>query len=65
MAQSRKIPTSKEQSRLCELFGCPPNQPKTYYFLDGYFEKEKIYFEYNGSGHDLSVQIGAITKKQF
>ena len=37
----------------------------TYYFLDGYFESEQIYFEYNGSGHDLSVQIGAITEKEF
>ena len=37
----------------------------TYYFLDGYFEKEQIYFEYNGSGHDLSVQIGIMTENEF
>lgn len=58
-------PISREQARLCELFCCKPNKLMTYYFLDGYFESEQIYFEYNGSGHDLSVQIGAITEKEF
>ena len=58
-------PISKEQARLCELFCCKPNKLMTYYFLDGYFEKEQIYFEYNGSGHDLSVQIGIMTENEF
>ena len=58
-------PISKEQARLCELFGCKPNKLMTYYFLDGYFEKEQIYFEYNGSGHDLPVQIGTMTENEF
>ena len=58
-------PISKEQARLYELFGCKPNKLMTYYFLDGYFEKEQIYFEYNGSGHDLPVQIGTMTENEF
>lgn len=63
--KTRNVLTSKEQVRLCKLFNCSINKLMTYYFLDGYFEKEQIYFEYNGSGHDLSVQIGAITEKAF
>ena len=63
--KTRNVLTSKEQVRLCKLFNCPINKLMTYYFLDGYFESEQIYFEYNGSGHDLSVQIGAITEKEF
>ena len=63
--KTRNVLTSKEQVRLCKLFNCSINKLMTYYFLDGYFESEQIYFEYNGSGHDLSVQIGAITEKEF
>ena len=63
--KTRNVLTSKEQVRLCKLFNCPINKLMTYYFLDGYFESEQIYFEYNGSGHDLSVQIGATTEKEF
>ena len=63
--KNNKVPSSKEQERLCNLFGCELNKLFTYYFVDGYFHEEKIYFEYNGSGHDMVVKKGKMTEEQF
>lgn len=36
-----------------------------YYYVDVFFEEEKIYLEYDGSGHKLSVENGEMTQDEF
>lgn len=55
--------SSKQQRYLHNLLGGELN----YYFkslLDIAFPDEMIYIEYDGSGHDLDIQIGKITKEE-
>ena len=37
----------------------------SYYFVDIYFPNERIYFEYDGGGHNLGVKTGVITQEIF
>lgn len=58
------IPTSSQQRYLHEIYGGEINK-----FVHGYFVDimltDNIYFEYDGSGHNLGVQMGKITEEQF
>lgn len=56
---------SNGQRRLYKLYGGILNYPLNPYWLDIYFENEKIDCEFNGSGHDMNVHRGQITEKQF
>lgn len=56
---------SKSQIYLSELYNCQCNKLVFLYFLDLYFENEKIYGEYDGGGHRLNVRLGQSTQEDF
>jgi len=53
---------SKPQIYLNDLFCGEIDCIEFPYRLDSFFEKERIYFEYDGSGHEMVVKMGKITK---
>lgn len=57
--QHGTIPCSKQQKYLHNLLGGELNYPVDRAALDIAFSNKKIYVEYDGSGHDLSVKLGA------
>lgn len=57
-------PTSRQQILIHKLIGGEINYPIDHLSLDIAFPDEKIYIEYQGSGHDLDVQMGRITEKE-
>lgn len=59
------IGTSKQQIYLCSLLNGELNYPISNVRLDIALLEEKIYIEYDGSGHDLRVKFGDITEKDF
>lgn len=60
-----KIPTSSQQLYLHNLFGGELNYPLGYFYIDIFFKKQKICFEYDGTGHRLSVKLGTETDEDF
>lgn len=58
-------PCSKQQKLIHELIGGELNYPVSKCLLDMAFPEEKIYVEYNGGGHNLSVKLGNITQEEF
>lgn len=60
-----KVPTSSQQLLIHSLIGGELNYPLGRNSLDIAFPEDKIYVEYDGSGHDLAVKIGALTAEQF
>lgn len=56
---------SYQQLYICELFDGELNYSIRGYNLDIAFPNEKIYIEFDGSGHNLSVQMGSISEKDF
>lgn len=61
-----KIPCSKNQKHICALFNGELNKMFSPYCVDMFFEKENIYLEYDGTGHDMSVKKkNGITKEEF
>lgn len=58
------VPTSKQQKHFYDLYGGELNKNVRGYFVD-IMLTDFIFFEYNGSGHDLSVKLGKITREQF
>ena len=61
----RSITISKQQRKIHEFYGGKLNHHIFPYCLDIFFEKEKIYFEYDGSGHKLNVLKGRLTEEEF
>ena len=59
------VPCSKNQLYLSELFTGRINVNVGYYFLDITFPESNIYCEYDGSGHDLCVRLGYMSKDDF
>lgn len=57
--------TSKQQILLHSLFGGIINKSIFPYFLDIFFEEEKIYFEYDGSGHEINIKMRNKTREWF
>lgn len=57
--------SSYNQRYLCNLFNGELNYPIGFYKLDIAFINEMLYIEYDGSGHNLRVQKGAVTEKEF
>jgi hypothetical protein len=49
--------TSQQQLLIHSLFGGTINRSMFPYFLDIFFEEEKIYFEYDGSGHEINIKM--------
>lgn len=59
------VSTSKQQLYLCKLLNGILNYSDNTPSLDIAFPKEKIYIEYNGSGHDLCVKRGNMSQQEF
>ena len=66
-ASSQKC--SKQQAYLFDLYGNEENVEINYpvqnYNVDIYFSNSNIVLEYDGSGHDLPIKIGSVTKEEF
>ena len=58
-------PTSIQQKYLSNLFGGKLNYPVKQYLLDIAFPDMKVYTEYDGGGHSLTVLLGKITQEEF
>lgn len=56
--------TSNQQRYLWSLLGGELNYSNDTPSLDIAFSNEKIYLEFNGSGHDLDVKMGTMTQLQ-
>jgi hypothetical protein len=56
---------SKPQIYLTNLFLGELDCIEFPYRLDAFFENENIYFEYDGSGHNMLVKLGKITEQEF
>lgn len=65
LSKNNNVSCSKNQKHLSNLYKGSLNVLFTYYFVDIYFEKEKIYCEYDGSGHKLSVICNFVTEEEF
>lgn len=65
MYRNGTAPRSKQQEYICQLLNGELNYPIDNISLDIAFPDEKIYIEYDGGGHDLSVKIGSETQEQF
>lgn len=59
------VPCSGNQKHLQKLLGGELNYFLKYYTLDLFFEKDNLYLEYNGTGHNLSVIMGKKTFEEF
>lgn len=59
------VPASKNQKYLCNLYDGKLNYNIDFYFLDIFLEHNLIDCEYDGSGHDLCVKLGKISKSEF
>ena len=62
--ENNSAPSSKAQRKISELMNGKLNFPVGCYNLDILLD-ENIYVEYNGSGHDLIVKLGNISKEEF
>lgn len=59
------VATSRQQLYLHKLLGGILNYSNNSPSLDIAFPEEKIYIEFNGSGHDLCVKLGNMTQEYF
>lgn len=58
-------PSSTQQTYICKLVNGELNFPISSLSLDVAFPNEKIYIEFDGSGHDLQVKRGEMTREKF
>lgn len=65
MYRNGTTPCSRQQQYLYELLGGKLNFPISRASLDIAFPDEKIYIEYDGNGHNLSVKLGNVTEEEF
>nr|DAQ04975.1 MAG TPA: endonuclease-like protein [Caudoviricetes sp.] len=56
---------SKQQRHLHKLYGGILNYNEFPYQLDIFFEDKKIYLEYDGGGHKISVKTGRCSEDEF
>ena len=61
----RAVKVSSQQKRIHSLYGGELDKNCFPYYLDIFFENEKIYFEYDGSGHKLGIRFGVRTEEEF
>ena len=57
--------TSKQQLHIHTLVGGELNFQISKCFLDIAFPEDKIYLEYDGGGHNLSVKLGNVSQEEF
>lgn len=65
LCMNQLAPLSKPQKHIHTLIGGELNYPFEKCIIDIAFPNERIAIEYDGSGHDLSVKLGKITKNEF
>lgn len=58
------IPTSSQQRYFNKIYGGEMNQLVRGYFVD-ILLTDSVYFEYNGSGHNLNFQLGRTSQEEF
>lgn len=63
--ENQTVATSKQQRYLWHLLGGIINYSNNTPTLDIAFVDEKIYIEYNGSGHDLCVKLKSMSEVDF
>lgn len=63
--KNNTVATSRQQSYLHKLLGGELNYSNNTPSLDIAFPDEKIYIEFNGSGHDLCVKMGNMSQEEF
>jgi hypothetical protein len=56
---------SKPQIYLNNLFGGEIDCIEFPYRLDSFFKNKNLYFEYDGSGHEMLIKMGKVTKEEF
>jgi hypothetical protein len=61
----RATTISKQQRYLYNIFGGILNYSEFPFYLDIFFKEERIYLEYDGSGHRLSIKYGKLTSEEF
>lgn len=61
----RRNSISKQQRWIHKIYGGTINHSVFPYFLDIFFPDDCIYFEYDGSGHKLSIKLGIRTEIGF
>ena len=57
--------TSKQQEQIHKIFQGDLNYQIYPYLVDIYFKEEKIFFEYDGGGHNLRVKCGQLSQEEF
>ena len=68
MSRNNGVQTSRQQLYLSKLLDWKLNyldKTTKYYSLDMAIKEEKIFLEYDGSGHDLQVKFGNLTVEEF
>jgi len=65
MYENKTAPTSRQQQYFHDILGGELNYPVGKLMLDIAFPKEKLYIEYQGSGHNLDVKLGKMTEEEF
>lgn len=65
MYENGTAPASRQQVYINDVLGGVLNYPYSRLMLDIAFPEEKIYVEFQGSGHDLDVQLGKMSEEQF
>lgn len=63
--QIHGAPVSKNQKHFWELYGGELNKSLDPGYIVDVYLGNNIYFEYDGSGHNLAVQLGQLTPKEF
>lgn len=63
--KNQSMPCSKNQKKIANLLNGEINYPIDLFFIDIALLDKMIYIEYDGGGHNLSVKLGYITKKDF
>lgn len=62
---NKGIPVSRQQKYFHDVLGGEINYPVDRLYLDIAFPENNIYIEYQGSGHDLSIQLNKISANEF
>jgi len=65
MYKNNSAPSSKQQNHINDILNGELNYPVGHCSLDIAFPNEKIYIEYDGSGHELQVVFKSITKDEY
>ena len=63
--KNQTVATSRQQKYIYQLYGGEINGVVSHYNCDIVFREEKMIVEYDGGGHQLGVEFGTISEKDF